>query len=209
MIGMTSGVAMAGPVTWTDWTVATGGNPGTATGTMGGVTVSYAGDVGPATQTFGGIDYWDPATPYLSPTVDNAPPCCDIISLITGPSSVTFSSPVVNPIFAIVSMGQPGGYFVSYDFDADFNILSEGTGYWGGDSDNLDKLPGFVLQGEEGHGAIQFIGTFNTISWTTAPAENWHGFTIGVASVPDPASTLVLLGIAGAALAAVRRRKNQ
>ena len=35
--------AFAGPVTWTQWTGATAGTNGSATGTMGSTTVSYSG----------------------------------------------------------------------------------------------------------------------------------------------------------------------
>ena len=64
-----------------------------------------------------------------------------------------------------------------------------------------------MLQGNEGHGVIQFLGTFTTIDWTVPVGESWHGFQIGipgVQQVPEPATLLLL---AGSAVAAIRARR--
>lgn len=211
-----AGVAAAGPITWTDWTVAVGGAAGTAAGTLGGVAVSYAGEVSAPTQVAGGTNYWIPDTPYLSPVVDNAPPCCDIIALEHGPSSLTFSAPVVNPILAIVSLGQANyqPFPVQYDFNHDFNILSFGPGFFGAPGTLSYGADNSILVGDEGHGAIQFIGTFDAltpITWTTSPSEYWHGFQVGVAAdaVPDAGSTMLLFSTAAGLLALARRGKKQ
>ena len=37
-------------------------------------------------------------------------------------------------------------------------------GFWGGTPTSLAQLPGDILRGNEGHGTIQFIGTFSTFS---------------------------------------------
>ena len=218
MINVASGVANAGPISWVDWTSHTGGIAGSATGTLpGGVTVTYAGQVASETRTApGGLtNYWTQAgpSPYTNGTVDNPPPCCDIITLIGGSgllSTLTFSTPLVNPIMGIVSLGQPG-FLVSYDFvDRPFDVLSSGTGFWGGaPGGSLFELAGDVLQGNEGHGTIQFIGTLSSISWTTAPAENWHGFQIGIvqqSAVPDGGSAFALLGLGMLGLSTIRRK---
>ena len=75
-------------VSWTDWTNASLGAPGSADGTLtlpsGAVNINYTGEVASPTQVSGGIDYWIPNTPYLSATVPNEPPAADIITLSGG-----------------------------------------------------------------------------------------------------------------------------
>ncbi len=169
---------------WSDWTSASSGNPGSANGmivlpNLTTVSINYIGEISFA-QTSGGINYWAPPTAYISPTVENPPPANDIIALIGGNVTVnmiTFSEPVVNPVMAIVGLGRTG-VPVRYQFDAPFVILSNGPGFGG--NGPLTELPGNVLEGKEGHGTIQFPGSYTSISWTVPNAENWHGFTIGI-----------------------------
>ncbi len=167
-------------------------------------------------QTNGGTNYWNPSTPYISSQVDNAPPGTDLLALMGGQNQiyrVTLGAAIKDPIMAIVSLGSPS-IPTTYDFDSPFTIVSQGAGYWGGSSTSLSILPGDVLRGAEGHGTIQFIGTFSTFSWVVPTPENWHGFTFGVRTtvaleppaVPDSASTLPLLALAAGAMLMVRRR---
>src|SRR5664279_857324 len=119
--------AFAGTVTWADWTTA-GSNQ--VSGTLGGVGITYSGAYFFAQVNNVGTDYWNPQAPYLSATVSNAPDSqsVDIIAIGTGGQgeTITFSSPVTNPVLAVISVNGPGLYF-----SAPFNVLSDGCGYWG------------------------------------------------------------------------------
>lgn len=213
---LAAGASFGSTIHWADWTSATAGQPGTAGGTITGpdftTTVGYSGDVTFA-QVNGGTNYWVPATPYISDEVPNAPGGTDIIALsrISSSNTLTFSAPVLDPVLAIVSLGAPWAT-VRYRFDAPFELLSAGRGYWGGASNTLTVSPAGdnTLVGTEGHGVIRFHGSFTSISWDVLDAEYWHGFTVGLdadqrqTAVPEP-GTLLLLGSGLAGLAGFGR----
>lgn len=229
-----SGGANAAPYYFVDWTAANAA-AGTAAGVITlpdlstvavGFSVTQAGGAPGSfffSQTAGGTNYWSPTTPYLSSQVSNAPPSSDIIALVGGSSTTTYtltlSEAIKDPIMDIVSLGAPGRV-ITYDFNRPFDIVSQGVGYWGGGANALQELAGDVLQGEEGHGTIQFIGTFSTFSWTAPISESWHGIQFGIrtaerlepnpppAGVPEP-GTLAVLGLGIAGLGAVRRRNHK
>ena len=177
-------IAHADPVFWVDWTAKTpAGVNGTLTVGQTVITATYAGQYYSATQVDGtGQDYWNPSAPYLSATVDNRPPGTDIVTIsVGGPRSITFSKPIRNPIFAVVSLNGNG-----YEFDTDFVILSQGAGYFGNGVLAKTALPNghFRLDGVSGepHGAIEFQGVVSQVNWT-AGSEIWNGFSMAARGV--------------------------
>jgi hypothetical protein len=205
----------AAPVLWTDWTSATSGPSGSASGVLNigttTVNVSYSGEIAFA-QTNGGTNYWIPSAPYLSPLVDNAPPDPDIIALsLATTKTLTFSQPIDNLFFAVVSLNGNG-----YEFDQDFEIVSSGCGYWGCGGFTEDVL-GTIHQlnstGGEPHGVIRFTGSVSSITWTSLSNEFWNGFTVGTyglagpVPIPEP-GTFVLLGAGLLGLLGLRYRRQ-
>jgi hypothetical protein len=230
---LAAGAAGATPVYWTDWT---GGDTdlgpgfrgqGTISTSTSTVTVTYTNAQGVGFyQSEGGEDFWGPrsaASPYSSAQVDNAPTGTDIIALqYAGKQTLTFSESIANPVFAMVSLNGNGYAFLNQDFD----ILSSGCGRWGCGSfikEVVDLGGGnteyrLIGTGQEPHGAIRFTGAFDSLTWRSMSTEYWNGFTVGVqgtaievlpppADVPAPA-TWLLLGVGGAGMAAVRRKRK-
>lgn len=213
-----AGTASAAPVAWTDWTFfATSGQ--SATGTMGGVTVNVT-----ASTAMNGVtlisgagscptNYWtEPSAadrPYTGGTVSNAPTPCEQLGLNSANTiNVTFTSAVDTLYIALLSVGQPT-FPVTYDFNQAFVIDSEGQGYWGNDATDGVLGAGDTLTMKEFHGVLRFSAPITTLSFTTAPGENWHAFTFGsaAAAVPEPTS-LALVAIALLSVGAATRRRR-
>lgn len=204
-----AGAANAAVIDWTAWTGATTGETsGTATGTAGSVGISYSGEVQSLQLNY---PSWNPSTSYVGGTISNAPlPSDNIIQIFGGAGSgtdtITFSKAVTNPTFAIWSLGQ-GGINAQFDFNRPFTIEAGGpSAEYGGSTITSN---GNAIFGAEGNGTLQFSGTFTSISWTNPVAENWYGFTVGVAAVPEPSTwAMMILGFLGVGFMAYRRKST-
>jgi hypothetical protein len=162
---------------------------------------------------------WNPVSTYQSAQVDNAPVYegLQLVGEANMTYKVTLSEAIKDPIMAIATLGS-AGITATYAFDSPFSILSQGPSCcWGGTNTSLVQN-GNVLQGNEGSGIIQFIGTYTTFSWTVPNQEYWHGFTFGIrtterleptpTAVPEPETYAMLLAGLGL-LGFVARHRTQ
>jgi hypothetical protein len=199
-VGLGAASASAEVVDWAVWASNTSGS-------AGGVGITYSGELsGLTTQPL-----WTPMTSWTNSTITNAPnPANASIALQGGNPNVvdtiTFATAVLNPVFAIWSLGQTGKP-AAFDFDITPVFEAGGPNNpYGGGSITLD---GNTVTGIEGNGTVQFDGLVSSISWTNPAAENFYAFTVGVAAVPEPATWgMMLLGFAGIGFMAYRRKRN-
>ncbi len=203
--------AGAATIHWTDWL--SNGTANTLSGVIdvGGesIGVTFAGAYSGVQFGDDATNYWATnSTTYTSSAVDNAPATSDIIQLSQGGTfTITFSRPVLDPVFALMSWNGN-----TVDFGAPITVLSNGTGYWGAGTPVLNAGgTGFYGSGEV-HGVVGLSGGYSSVR-VSHTAENWHGFTVGIRDlapaqqVPVPAP-LALLGLGGVALALSTRRRR-
>jgi hypothetical protein len=208
----TGGSAHASFIDWATWTQNTVGYPtgGSATGiTPLGLTITYSGELLSVQPNY---PSWMPTSSYVGGNVANAPPQSGGILQLQGGANpapidtITFSSAVVNPVFAIWSLGQ-NGINASFNFiNAPFTIQKGGPSleYTG----QAITANGDTVFGVEGNGTIQFTGTYTQIQWTNPVKEFWYGFTVGSA-VPEPGTwAMMILGFAGIGFMAYRRKSK-
>jgi hypothetical protein len=197
-------IASADVVTWTTWDSTSGG-------TAGPIHVTYAG---PAVSVQTNYPSYMPASTFADGTiVSNAPTAANNILQIMGGNTttqtITFSQAVVNPVFAIWSLGA-GGTPASFVFDQTptFVVGGPSNEYTGGPI----VVSGNTVSGSEGNGTVEFLGTFTTLSWTNPQFENWYGFDVGfqsVAAVPEPSTwAMMILGFCGLGFMAYRRKSE-
>ncbi len=180
---------------WTDWTALTAGAPG-ATGTLNGAAVTYAGEAINSVIN-GAATNWSPNSSFIGGTVTTSPSTIGDIIGLSGPpgggtGTITFASPIIDPVFAIWSLGSPSAS-ASFTFSLTPTLEAGGpNSQYGGAS---ITVLGNVVSGLEGNGVVQFTGTYSTFSWTNT-YEYWYGFTVGTngasSAVPEPAAMLLL-----------------
>jgi len=212
LVTLAPAAAKADTISWTLWsfpavTASPYVAPGIATGTLTlngtPITVTYTGQL----INTSAATNWAPSSTFDG-GIGPAPPNGYAEVAMTGgqtyTETITFSSPVRNPILAIWSLGQRGNV-AQYAFSPSqpFTITSGGiSAQYGGAS---IYSVGNTVFGEEGNGDVQFSGVYNSITFTTPVFENYYAFTVG-ASVPEPA-TFGMLGTGIFALTALGRKK--
>src|SRR5215204_63101 len=159
-IGLATHIVPADPASatlWTDWASATIGSPGSAIGTLDGITVAYSGEVIPVpTTTNGSFAGWQPGSSFVGGAVTASPDTVGGIigseGSYTGINTVTFASPVVDLVIAIWSLGSPSvlASFNFIDATPTFVVGGPNTDFGG----QAITVAGNTVNGQEGNGVV-------------------------------------------------------
>lgn len=195
----TASMAQAVTVKWASLTAQP--NATTVTGTVDGVGLTFNGSVAFSQLNNSGTDYW--IDNGYTQGVVNRPTGVDLIALSgAGTKTITFAAPVKDVYIAFTSWNGN-----TVQFDSPFTVVSQGAGYWGNGTFNVNgSSDGFFGNGEV-HGVLKFAGTYTSLSFTDT-GEYWHGLTVGVAAVPEPQSWAMMIAGFGLVGAAMRRRQS-
>jgi hypothetical protein len=201
------GQAKADLIDWNTWS-----SPSTGSMTVGSTPVTVTFSTNNFHTNIANYPSYTPTTTWADGgVVNNAPVSSNGIMQLTGGNTnvntLSFSTPLVNPVLAIWSLGQ-SGITASFVFDQTPTFIKGGPNaeYGGG----TILVSGNTVSGAEGNGTVEFLGTYSSISWTNPIFEDWYGFDVGASSaatagaVPEP-GTLTLLGLGVACLAGYRR----
>jgi len=203
--------AGAATVSWTTWSSNTAGT------ISGGPSVTYSGELSGLSSNY---PSWTPASTWADGSiVNNAPPQSgNMIRLLGGGGAsavldtLTFSTPVTNPVMAIWSLGAPGAQAQFVFNNATPTLIKGGpSAEFAGTSISVS---GNTVSGSEGNGTVEFLGTFTSISWRNPLAENYYGFTVGiggggsVSAVPEPGTWALVAGGLGLLGFAVKRNRS-
>jgi hypothetical protein len=202
-LGLGLSAANAAVIDWATFT-------SNSSGSVGGVGITYSGEMAGLTTA----PLWTPTGSWANGTVSNAPnPLNASIALQGGnganaiTDTITFATPVVDPVFAIWSLGQT-------NIDASFNFTSaNGAPVFEAGGINIPyggmaiTVSGDNVSGQEANGTVQFDGTVTSITWTNPVAEDFYAFTVGVPAAPETATwAMMILGFAGIGFMAYRRK---
>jgi len=134
-----------------------------ATGTIHGIAYTYTSSQPVSTTTYMYGNNVFPASynvPNSNPTIQN---------IYADNNTITFASPMTNPVLVFASIGQ-SGLSVPIQFSAPIQLV------W---SQNVVQNSTTQITGTEGYAIVRLMGTFTSISFNYLTAENWCNFAFG------------------------------